>query len=131
MLADKEHYFQKLKDKLLKIDTTSSNPMQNAKYLKQQNEQLYLKQISAIQDLLLRKMQEGDYIAYSLYKMAHEDQLNELPELKDWDQMEAFLASHPEPKDSSNNVEFYNPEIRYFASVLGAHEELWGHDAHP
>lgn len=128
MLATKkERYYQKLKDQLLKINILSSNLMENAKYLKQQNETKYLRQITVIQDYLLTKMKEGDYVAYSLYRIAHEDECSHITELNDTTKIRDFLHTHTDLVNQSDNP-FFDPKVIYFAEILGSHSELWGHE---
>ncbi len=130
MLATKEErYYQKLKDKLLKINILSSSLLQNAQYLKQSDEKLYLKQITLLQDYLLTKMKEGDYVAYALYRTAHEDELKHINELNDTDKIREFLHTHTDLVNRSNNS-FFDSKVIYYAEVLGAQDHLEEHNDH-
>lgn len=130
MWEAKGRSYRKLHDKVLNIDILSSNPIPNAKKLKQQDEKVYLRGIEEIKDYLFSQIKKGDYVAWSLYYVAYQEELDKIPELSDWRKTKLFLETH-KSCPSLEEVQFYSPEVRYYAEVLGSQEHVEEHNGHP
>lgn len=64
-----KHLYENLKEKLLKAKVLSSNLTEKAKIVKEEDSR-YDREIEAINDYLLQQMNQGDSIAYALYRTA-------------------------------------------------------------
>jgi len=124
MTKPEEHLYQKLRVQLFQANYFSSNLVEKAKNLKHQDPESYLEKIESIKGYLLSKMKERDNVAYSLYRVAHEEELSQIDELNNFDKIKTFLQTHTSLPNLSNNP-FFDPKVVYFAEVLGSHEELW------
>lgn len=121
-----EHFYNKLKDKLLATDLFSSSLIVKASYLKQQDGANYVKKVDTVKQCLLNKMREGDGIAYAIYHAAHSEELEHIKELHDLHAVRDFLLSHE--IHSPNDNPYFDPRVVYYAEVLGSHGELWAED---
>jgi len=72
-------------------------------------------------------MKNGDGVAYSLYRVAHEDEIAKIEELNNFSKIKIYLQSHTDLKRPSDDP-FFDPKVIYFAEVLGSHGELWSND---
>lgn len=104
--------------------------MLNAKLLKQQDEKLYLKKIETIKDYLCSQIKKGDGVAWSLYYVAYEEELKQIPELSDWNKMKHFLETHTD-RSNSEDIRYFSPKAMYCAEVLGLQEHIEEHSSYP
>lgn len=116
-----EHFYNKLKEKLLATNLLSSNLIVKASYLKQQEGDNYIKKVNTIKSYLLDKIKQGDGVAYAIYYSAHSKELEHVSRLNDFPSMRDFLLSH-EVHNPDNNP-YFDPKVLYYAVVLGSLEE--------
>jgi hypothetical protein len=117
-----EHFYNKLKEKLLATDLLSSSLIVKASYLKQQDEANYIRKVDTIKQYLFDKMKEGDGIAYAIYHAAHAEELAHISELNNFHNIRDFLSNHEIHYPDDNP--YFDPKVVYYAEVLGLHDEL-------
>ena len=117
-----EKIYNKLKADLLDAGYLNNNLIIGAKFLKNEDEK-YLEKVNAIQDYLFQKIKEGDGVAYALKYVAEEDVLSKVSDLHDFDKIANYLLTHTDLQ--SDNNDFFDPKIVYFAEVLGEIHESY------
>jgi hypothetical protein len=116
--------YNKLKTTLLEVGYLNNNLIIAAKFLKKVDTK-YMDKIEVITNYLFQKIKEGDGIAYALIYVAQEDKLSKLNELHNFDKISDYLLEHTDLQ-STNDNEFFDPKVVYFAEILGTGAENEG-----
>ena len=122
MKSKEERVYETLKHKLLDANYTSNSLVEKAEAVRKEDHR-YNEKIKKITPYLFEKIAHGDGVAYSLFYVVHQDEVDKLIKQHTSQEFIEFLNS-TKFSDADLVYEFFDPKVVYLAKDLVAMETL-------